>query len=395
MRVCNDILQAIDEGQEVVLVLLDLSFAFDTIDHKVLLDRLRIRYSFSGTVLDWFRSYLSNRTQSVKIGKDLSAETEVRYGVPQGSVLGPLLFSLFFAPVEDVIEAHGLDCMMYADDSQLYIVINPRSDRSAFLSKIELCVSDVFTCCTNNGLACNPGKSEVVHFRSCHARTCEPIKTITIGNAAISAMPVVRDLGALLDQHLLLKKQINNTCKGAWYVIQKIGRIRPYLSQEVCERLVHAFISSKLDSYNSILYGLPVTELNKLQRVQNAAARLISRTPKSHHTTPIYSNNFTGYPLKTESVSSSFSLLSRHFIDLLQSISANSLNHIIGHVPSVQVHLTISLFLSLTLQPMGTDVSLLSLQNCGTPYLAISVTLKTCALLKLVLRHGFLNPHLI
>ena len=114
-------------------------------------------------------------------------------------------------------------------------------------------VSDVFTCCTNNGLACNPGKTEVVHFRSCHARTCEPIKTITIGNAAISAMPVVRDLGALLDHHLLLKKQINNICKGAWYFIQKIGRIRHYLSQEVCERLVHAFISSKLDSYNSVL----------------------------------------------------------------------------------------------------------------------------------------------
>ena len=100
-------------------------------------------------------------------------------------------------------------------------------------------------------------------------------------------MPVVRDLGALLDQHLLLKKQINNICKGAWYVIQKLGRIRPYLSQEVCERLVHAFISLKLDSYNLILYGLPVTELNKLQCVQNAAARLISRTPKSHHITPI------------------------------------------------------------------------------------------------------------
>ena len=123
-----------------------------------------------------------------------------------------------------------MDCMMYADDSQLYIVINPRSDRPTFLSKIELCVSDVFTCCTSNGLACNPGKTEVVHFRSCHARTCEPIKTITIGNAAFSAMPVVRDLRALLDQHLLLKKQINNICKGAWYVIQKRGRMRPYLS---------------------------------------------------------------------------------------------------------------------------------------------------------------------
>ena len=276
-----------DEGQEVVLVLLDLSSAFNTIDHKVLLDRLHTQYGFSGTVLDWFRSYLSNRTQSVKIGKDLSAESKVRYGVPQGSVLGPLLFSLFFTPVEDVIKAHGFNCMMYADDSQLYFVINPRSDHSAFLSKIKLCGSDAFTWCTNNGLVCNPGKTEVVHFRSCHARTCEPIKTITIGNTAISATPVVRDLGALLDQHLLLRKQINNICKGARYVIQKIGRIRPYLSQEVCERLVHAFISSKLDLCNSILYGLPVTELNKLQRVQNSAARLISRTPKSHYITPV------------------------------------------------------------------------------------------------------------
>ena len=77
---------------------------------------------------------------------------------------------------------------------------------------------------------------------SCDFNERKPINTITIGNAAISAMPVVRDLGALLDQHLLLKKQINNICKGAWYVIQKIGRIRPYLSQDVCERLVHAFI---------------------------------------------------------------------------------------------------------------------------------------------------------
>ena len=94
LRVCNDILQAIDEGQEVVLVLLDLSSAFDTIDHKVLLaDRLRIRYGFSGTVLDWFRSYLSNRTQSVKIGKDLSAESE------QGPIWSPARFRAGTSPV--------------------------------------------------------------------------------------------------------------------------------------------------------------------------------------------------------------------------------------------------------------------------------------------------------
>lgn len=287
LRVCNDILLAIDRGQEVVLVLLDLSSAFDTIDHKALLDRLHTRYGISGTVLDWFKSYLVNRTQSVKIGNNSSAENKILYGVPQGSVLGPLLFSLFFAPVEDVILAHGLDCMMYADDSQLYIAINPRSDRSAWLSKIELCIRDFFIWCTNNGLTCSLGKTEVAHFRSCHTRTFVPINNITIGDAVISPMPVVRDLGVLMDQHLLLRNQVNNMCKSAWYIIQRIGRIRPYLTQDVCERLVHAFITSKLDTCNSILYGLPTSELDKLQRVQNAAARLVSRTPKSDHITPV------------------------------------------------------------------------------------------------------------
>ena len=237
--------------------------------------------------MDWYKSYLANRTQSVKIGKDTSVESSVRYGVPQGSVLGPLLFSLFFAPIEDVILSHNLDCMMYADDSQLYIIINPRCDRSVSLSKIELCVIDIFTWCTNNSLVCNPGKTEVVHFRSCYAKSCEPISGINIGNKVISPMPIVRDLGVLMDQHLLFKKQVNNLCKGAWHAMQKIGRMRPYLNQDACERLVHAFVTSKLDSCNSILYGLPDTDLNKLQRIQNAAARLVSKSPKSCHITPV------------------------------------------------------------------------------------------------------------
>ena len=91
----------------------------------------------------------------------------------------------------------------------------------------------------------------------------------------------------MLDFHLLLKKQNQQHMQWRLVCKQKIGRIRSYLSQEICERLVHPFISSKLDSCNSILYGLPVTELDKLQRVQNVAARFISRTPKSHHITPV------------------------------------------------------------------------------------------------------------
>ena len=92
----NDILLALASRQEVVLVLLDLSSAFDTIDHDVLVDKLRSRYGIKGTALNWFRSYLTNRTQSVRIGDSSSSNRTLKYGVPQGSLLGPLLFSLFF-----------------------------------------------------------------------------------------------------------------------------------------------------------------------------------------------------------------------------------------------------------------------------------------------------------
>ena len=118
LRVVNDIQRSIDDHKEVILVLLDLSSAFDTLDHTILLGRLRDYYGISGTVLRWLESYLSGRSQTVVINMASSDARQLVYGVPQGSVLGPLLFALYFAPLADVIHAHGLNGMLYADDTQ-------------------------------------------------------------------------------------------------------------------------------------------------------------------------------------------------------------------------------------------------------------------------------------
>ena len=150
--VFNDILKAIDQHQEVVLLLLDLSSAFDTIDHSALLTRLRERYGFTGKVLSWFESYLTNRVQSVIINVTQSYELPVSLGVPQGSVLGPLLFFFFFAPLEEIIAAHWLNCMIYADDKQLYVSLNPRSNENVLFS-IELCTKDIMAWCASKGSA--------------------------------------------------------------------------------------------------------------------------------------------------------------------------------------------------------------------------------------------------
>ena len=285
LRVHNDILRALDGKKEVILVQLDLSAAFDTIDHDILIRRLQLQYGFTSTVIQWFESYLRGRSQRVVIGSSVSTSQPVTSGVPQGSVLGPLLFILYLAPLEDVITSHGLDFMMYADDSDLYIAVNPCGRQSA-ISNLEHCISDVLTFFSDNKLVCNPTKTEVIHLYS-RFSNLTPIPGINISHHLVPTSETVCSLGATIDKHLTMSKHINKICGSASLAIRNIGRVRKYLDQHSTERLVHAFVTSRLDYCNSLLYGLPAKEISKLQRLQNSAARLVTRSKIREHITPI------------------------------------------------------------------------------------------------------------
>ena len=285
LRVVNDIHQAIDNKCEAVLVLLDLSAAFDTIDHAILLDRLRDRYGFSGTVLRWIESYLKDRPQCIVLDKILSRPRYLSCGVPQGSVLGPLLFSLYIAPLEDIISAHGLDAMMYADDTQLYIFMR-KGNRVVALENLSLCLDDIMSWNLCNMLKCNPSKTEIIHFSSRFSPP-EPIASIKVGHHNVQPTSVIKNLGVTLDSHLTFVPHVNNICRALSRSFHSIGRIRKYLSQADTERIVHAFVLSKLDYCNSLLYGLPSREIEKLQRLQNTAARLTVCMKKTDHITPV------------------------------------------------------------------------------------------------------------
>ena len=119
LKVLTDILLAVDSGDRSVLALLDLSAAFDTVDHHILLARLRISFGIDGAALAWLQSYLTGRVKTVRCGSTRSTTTTVWYGVPQGSVLGPLLFISYTAGLIDIIESHGLCPHLYADDTQI------------------------------------------------------------------------------------------------------------------------------------------------------------------------------------------------------------------------------------------------------------------------------------
>ncbi len=153
VKITNDLLLASDQGCISLLVLLDLSAAFDTIDHDILVDRLQNYTGIQGQALRWFRSYLSDRYHFVYLNGESSQLSPVKYGVPQGSVLGPLLFSIYMLPLGNIIRKYGISFHCYADDTQLYISTRP--DETSKLSKLTECVKNVKDWMTNNFLLLN------------------------------------------------------------------------------------------------------------------------------------------------------------------------------------------------------------------------------------------------
>src|SRR5437867_7619483 len=133
LRIYNDLLVSISQHKLSPLVLLDLSAAFDTIDHNILLSRLTSNFGISGSALSLISSYLSNRSQSVSIQSHLSPSAPISTGVPQGSVLGPLLFCLYTTPLTYLFSYSPISYHLYADDTQLYISFSS-SDSPSHLS---------------------------------------------------------------------------------------------------------------------------------------------------------------------------------------------------------------------------------------------------------------------
>ena len=142
LKIRNDILASLDAGKVTALTLLDLSAAFDTIDHTILLRRLDDWFGVTGKALNWFKSYLTGRCQRIKLGDCLSSKADLTFGVPQGSVLGPLLFTLYTTPLSSMISGHAIPHHLYADDSQLYVSF-ASGDSTAALNGSQSCLASV------------------------------------------------------------------------------------------------------------------------------------------------------------------------------------------------------------------------------------------------------------
>ena len=281
--IMNDMLTMIDEGKCGILVMLDLSAAFDTVVHEYLLCDLK-SIGVIDDALKFLQSYLSGRKTIVEVSGDRSNPRPLTKGVPQGSVLGPTLFNIYTIELSNILRGYDVGFKLYADDTQFYLTLSTTQDTEEKIGRI---MTDIKNWMAKKKLKLNDDKTECMLFGTKFSlKNYQQFRNIKIGEVNIEIVTVVKNLGVSIDSNLTMKNQIVNTVKVCNYHLRNIAFIRKYLSEDSAKILVLNHVISRLDYCNSLYNSLPGVLLKKLQNVQNRAARLIKGVRMRERITP-------------------------------------------------------------------------------------------------------------
>ena len=300
LKVVIDLFLSPSKGNIYVLALLDFSSAFDTIDHPIVVHLLHTDFEFTDAVLQWFSSYLTDRTHYFSLSNHFSAFTHVHSGVPQSSVLGPILFTMYIKPLSAIIDSHSIIHHSFADDLQFQM--SPPPDRiSELLHSTQTCISDVKAWPTANMLKLNDNKIELTLVTTKRTKHLHSLpNSITMGNAQIPFKKSVKNLGLALDCHLTMNSHVSSIARTCDFELRRLASIRRFLASTATATLVSAIALSRINYCNSLLFGSTHDVTSHLQRIQNYAARVILRLPRSSCIT-IHLKSLHWLPVKVRS----------------------------------------------------------------------------------------------
>jgi hypothetical protein len=269
-----------DRSQVTLLALYDVSAAFDSVDHDLLLSRLSITFGIKDLL--WITSYLSERSTSTIFHTSRSPWRPAPFGLPQGSVLGPLLYILFTADVESLLTSCSLMSHSYADDVQSYTHCSAYQAASAVRSMS--CATDSLSAwMSSNRLRLNPAKTQYIWLGTRQQLEKLDLESLSAEFPTFTFSTSVRNLGVILDQDLSFTKHITALTRSCYYQLRQLRVVTRSLSSSSASTLVHAFILNRLDYCSSLYCGLPQIRLHPLEGVFRAAARLIGGVPKFGH----------------------------------------------------------------------------------------------------------------
>ena len=324
LNVVDNLLLKNDEHKISLMACLDLSAAFDTLDHKILLQRLKISYGVHGNVLKWFTSYIESRSQFISLDSYTSSRTTLEFGVPQGSVLGPVLFTLYAQPLSHVI-VHN-DCLHhnYADDTEVTKSSDPQNLEET-KDGMNGCVRDISNWMEINKLKLNPEKTELMIISTKHNMKKINEKHINIKGVDVPVQQSLKYLGVRLDSTMSMTNQVSSICRACYYEIRRISSIKKFLSSDALKTLVVSRVLSRLDYCNSIFVGMSEENFKRLQLIQNSAARLILHKRKRDHVTPLL-RELHWLPVRARCIYKIAVLVFRYFEGTLPTYLSNSLS---------------------------------------------------------------------
>ena len=234
VRIHSDIMNNMDSQKVTLLVLLDLSAAFDTVSLDILSEIFEHRFNIKNNVLDWFQSYLTDREQRVYINKTFSEMYKLKVGVPQGSCAGPAAFLGYLSSLYDIIETHMPNVGGYADDNQLYLAFKPSSqqEETEAINSMQECIADVRKWMLTHKLKINDSKTEFLMIGTKQQLEKVNITEIKVGDSLIKPVSSARNLGVIFDSNMSMAQHINQVCKRGYHQLVKLRRIKKYIGSE-------------------------------------------------------------------------------------------------------------------------------------------------------------------